>query len=145
MAEANPEGERAGVEQEARSPPLSEIAGTLLEAARRFVQDVGELLGLETRRAVQALAWMAALAVTAGLLGAAAWFLLLAAAYTALLDLGVASATALLLLAGFNLLGAAASVAIIRRLSGALSFPAARRVLLGHSQYGATKPQNTGT
>ena len=145
MAEANPDGEHTGAEQEARSPPLSEIAGALLETARRFVQDVGELLGLETRRAFQALAWMAALAVIAGLLGAAAWFFLLAAAYTALLDLGMASGAALLLLAGLNLLGAVASVAIIRRLSGALTFPAARRALLGNSEYGATKPQNTGT
>lgn len=145
MGEPNADEPRGSAEEGARSPPLSEVAGALLEAARRFVQDVGELLGLETRRAFEALAWMAALAVMAGLLGAAAWFFLLAAAYTALLDLGMAAGAALLLLAGLNLLGALVSVAVVRRLSGALTFPAARRALLGNAGYGATKSQNTRT
>lgn len=128
---AEPDPDRSSAEEEVGSLPLSEVASALLAAGQRFVQDVGELLGLETRRAFQALTWMAALAVVAGLLGAAAWFLLLAAAYTGLRDWGMASWAAFLLLAGLNLLGALISVVIIRRLSSALLFRATRRVLLG--------------
>lgn len=142
MAEAD--SEHSSGEEHAGSLPLSEVADALLEAGRRFVQHVGELLGLETRRAVQALTWMVALAVLAGLWGAATWFLLLAAAYTALVDLGLGSAAVLLLLAGLNLLGAILSVVIIRRLSSALLFRATRRVLLGEPKHEPTKSQHTG-
>ncbi|EAR20421.1 phage holin family protein [Nitrococcus mobilis] len=141
---AEPDAERASAEEDSGAPPLSEIVGALLSASQRFVRDVGELLGLETRRAFQALAWMAALAVWAGLLGAGTWFLLLAAAYTALIDSGMVSAAALLLLAGLNLLGAVLGIVIIRRLSRALLFRAVRRVVLGESRYASVKPQNTG-
>lgn len=132
--EPKPDVERPRAEEEAKAPPLSEVSSALLVAGKRFVQDVGELLGLETRRAFQALAWMVALAVVAGFLGAATWFSLLAAAYTGLMGLGIASWAAFLVLAGANLLGAVVSVVIIRRLSSALLFRATRRVLLGESR-----------
>ncbi|MDN5848836.1 MAG: hypothetical protein L0H63_04240 [Nitrococcus sp.] len=141
---AEPDAQRSTAEEEARALPLSEVASALLEAGRRFVQDVGELLGLETQRALQALAWMVALAVLAALLRAGAWFLLLAAAYTALVDLGMDSTAALLLLAALNLLGVIISALIIRRLSSALLFRATRRALLGEPKHEPIKPQNTG-
>lgn len=141
---AEPASERSSGEEDAGSLPLREVASALLEAGRRFVQDVGVLLGLETQRALQALTWMAALAVLAALLGAGAWFLLLAAAYTALVDLGMGSSAALVLLAGLNLLGVIISALIIRRLSSALLFRATRRVLLGEPKYEPIKRRNTG-
>lgn len=141
MAESDPE--HSSAVEDAESLPLSEVASALLEASRRFVQHVGELLGLETQRALQALTWMAALAVLAALLGAGAWFLLLAAAYTALVDLGMGSSAALVLLAGLNLLGVIISALIIRHLSSALQFRATRRVLLGEPKHEPIKPQNT--
>ncbi len=143
---AEPDAERASAEEGLEeAPPLSEAAGALLEAGRQFVRDVGELLGLEAQRAFLALTWMAALAVGAGLLGVGTWFLLLAAAYAALVDLGMASGAAFLLLAGLNLLGAILSVAMIRRVSKALLFRATRRALLGELNHAPVKPQDTGT
>ncbi|MCO6439807.1 MAG: phage holin family protein [Nitrococcus mobilis] len=142
---AEPDAERASAEEASEAPPLSEAVGALLEAARQFVRDVGELLGLEAQRAFQALTWMAALAVGAGLLGAGAWFLLLAAAYTVLIDWGMAGGAVFLLLAGLNLLGAIMSAVIIRRMSKALLFRATCRVLLGEPNHAPAKPQNTGT
>lgn len=148
--EPKPDRERSRAKEEAKSPSLSEVSRGLFVAGQRFVQDVGELLGLETRRAFQALTWMVALAVITGLLGAATWFSLVAAAYVGLMGLGIASWVAFLVLAGANLLGAIASVMIIRRLSSALLFRATRRVLLGaprlgESKYEPAEPQNTRT
>ncbi|MDN5871028.1 MAG: hypothetical protein L0H73_09980 [Nitrococcus sp.] len=140
---AEPDPEHSSTEENATPLPLTEIASALLGAGRRFVQHVGELLGLETQRALQALTWMVALAVLAGLLAAGTWLLLLAAAYTALVDLGMGSAAALLLLAALNLLGVIISALIIRRLSSALMFRATRRVLLGEPKHEPFKPPHT--
>lgn len=143
MAESGPE--RSAPQEDADSLPLSEVAAVLLEAVRRFIQDVGELLGLEARLAGRAIAWMLGLAVLAGLLGAATWFLLLAAAYTALLDQGLTSVAALLLLAALNLAGTILCVAVTRRLSSALLFRATRRALLEETSHAQPPPRDTGT
>lgn len=142
---AEPDSERSSTEEGTEPLPLSEVVSALLQAARGFAQDVGELFGLETQRAFQALTWMVALAVLIGLLGASVWFALLAAAYIALVDLGMAAEAALLLLAALSLLGVLLSVMIIRRLSSALLFRATRRVLLGEPRNEPTEPPHTGT
>ncbi|HET8700925.1 MAG TPA: phage holin family protein [Nitrococcus sp.] len=153
---AKPDLDRSSVEEEKGAMPLSEVAGALFTAGQRFAQDVGELLGLEARRAFRALTWMVALAVVAGLLGAAMWLALLAAAYIGLMDLGIPNWGAFLVLAGANLVGALISLLIIRRLSSALLFRTTRRVLLGEprpaeltptglTRYEPAESQDTGT
>lgn len=121
----------------AGAPATTQIA-QLLETTRRLVavvaelaQDQLQLLALESERAGQALARMAALGLAAGLLVAGSWLGLSLALVFWLLEWGLRTSLALLLASGMNLLGLWLVLQGLQRESAALGFPGTLRSLQG--------------
>jgi uncharacterized membrane protein YqjE len=118
-------------------PGALEMAQSLWLELRGLAHDRFRLAGLETQRAGESLVAMVTAGVMAGFLLACAWLGLLAAAVLWLVDDGMAAHCAVLLSVAVNLLFALVLIAVIRRKSRFLQFPATLRSL----QPIAPKPQ----
>ncbi|MDD5266126.1 MAG: phage holin family protein [Methylococcales bacterium] len=109
---------------------------TVLEDARSLWH---ELLGLthdhlliatlEARQAGESLVSMMLAGIMAAFLLSAAWMGVMAAAVLGLIDNGIVASNAILLAVAFNLLFALILIAVIRRKSRSLQFPATLRSL----------------
>lgn len=116
-------------EAPAGSRGLLEDAKLLWSELRGLTHDQFQLVTLELKLAGESLVVMIAAAVMAAVLVVSAWLGLVTAAVVGLIDIGIAPITALLLGVGFNIVGAALLVVLIRRRSQYLQFPATRRSL----------------
>lgn len=109
---------------------LQALAGAGLRAARNLVAASFELFALELRAAGLALAGMLTLAIGAALLGVTIWLLIqMALVQVLVLYAGVGSVTALLAVAGINLVLAAGLVMMMTRAGRHLEFRATRTAL----------------
>jgi hypothetical protein len=106
-----------------------ELAQSLWLELRGLAHDRFRLAGLETQRAGKSLVAMVTAGVMVGFLLACAWLGLLAAAVLWLVGNGMAASCAVLLSVAFNLFLALLLIALIRRKSRFLQFPATLRSL----------------
>jgi hypothetical protein len=133
----------AGVRSEsaARASDLLGDALLLTRELRAGLYDQLSLAGYEAQLAARSLSAMVAAAVGIGVLLVSAWLGLLAAGTSALIDLGLAPAIAMLIGAALNLIALLSLYGLIRRKSRNLAFPATRRTvqpasLRGHESSG---------
>ncbi|MGQ3051534.1 MAG: phage holin family protein [Roseateles sp.] len=109
-----------------------------------LVSDRVELLSLELKRAVRALAQIVALLVAVGILGVTAWLLLWAGVIRLLVDAGLPMAGALLLSVVVNVLAVVLVLQRVRSLLPKLSLPATRRHLMITPDPAPPKPPEEG-
>jgi uncharacterized membrane protein YqjE len=121
--------------RDASAPPpdLGEHAASFANELRGLVHDHLELVTLETRLCIHNLLRMTVVAVLSGLVLAGAWFALSGAAVLVLINVGVAPAMAMVLLAVANVLLALGGWLLIRHTSARLGWPAIQRTLKPHS------------
>lgn len=110
-------------------PDLGEYAAVLAREVRGLVHDHIELATLESRLLVARLFRMVMLAVFSALVLASAWLALTGAAVFVLINLGVAPALAMALLAAANVLLALGGWLLLKRTNGRLGWPATQRTL----------------
>jgi hypothetical protein len=106
-----------------------EDARSLWLGLRGLAHDRFRLAALETRRAGESLVSMVVEGVMVGVLLSCAWLGLVAAAVLWLVESGLVASSAILLAVAFNLLLALILIAVIRRRSRFLQFPATLRSL----------------
>jgi hypothetical protein len=110
-------------------PDLGEHAAIFAREVRGLVHDHLELATLESRLLVHRVLRMAVIAIFSALVLAGAWFALAGAAVFVLINLGVAPALAMALLAAANVLLALVAWLLLRRTSARLGWPATQRTL----------------
>lgn len=126
------EGQPPGTPGPGLSPlpaPLLEQLHALWRELPGLVSDRVELLSLELRRAVLAVAQILALLVAVGILGVTTWLLLWAGAIRMLMYAGLPMAGALLVAVAVNVLAIVLVLQRVRGLLPKLSLPATRRHL----------------
>lgn len=119
----------AASDASAPPPDLGEHAASLANELRGLVHDHLELVTLETRLCIHNVLRMAMIAIFSGLVLAGAWFALTGAAVFVLINLGVAPAMAMVVLAAANVLLALGGWQLLRHTSARLGWPATRRTL----------------
>jgi uncharacterized membrane protein YqjE len=119
----------AASDASAPPPDLGEAAATLAREVRGLVNDHIELATLETRLCIHNILRMTVLALFSALVLAGAWFALTGAAFFVLINLAVAPALAMALLAVANVLLALGGWLLLRRTSARLGWPATQRTL----------------
>ncbi|KQW52018.1 hypothetical protein ASD88_05320 [Pelomonas sp. Root662] len=124
--------------------PLLEQLQALWHELPGLVSDRVELLSLELKRAVQALAQIVALLVAVGILGVTAWLLLWAGVIRLLVDAGLPMSGALLLSVAVNVLAVVLVLQRVRSLLPQLSLPATRRHLMISPDPTPPKPPEEG-
>lgn len=110
-------------------PDLGEHAASFARELRGLVHDHLELATLESRLFIRHVLRMAVIAIFAALVLTGAWFALTGAAVFVLINLGVAPAIAMALLAATNVLLALGAWVLLRRTSARLGWPATQRTL----------------
>ena len=119
------------VPQQARSPGLGEAVGRLLADARSLVADFAELAVLDARRAAIRLAWLLGSVLITAVLLVTTWMALVAAGVVIMLGQGASWATALIVAAVLNVVGAGALVWWMLTLIKEMPFTALLRQLRG--------------
>jgi hypothetical protein len=119
----------AASDASAPPPDLGEHAAGLARELRGLVHDHLELATLETRLCFHNVLRMTVIAVFSALVLAAAWFALSGAAAFVLIELGIAPAVAMALLAAANMLVAAGGWLLLRHTSARLGWPVMQRTL----------------
>lgn len=119
----------AASDASAPPPDLGEYAASLVREVGGLVHDHLELATLESRLLIRRIIMMAMLAVFAALVLVSAWLALAGAAVFMLIDLGLAPALAMLLVAAANVLLAFGAWLLLRRTSARLGYPATQRAL----------------
>ena len=110
-------------------PDLGEHAANFAREVGGLVHDHLELATLESRLLVHRVLRMAVIAIFSALVLAGAWFALAGAAVFVLINLGVAPALAMALLAAANVMLALVAWLLLRRTSARLGWPATQRTL----------------
>jgi hypothetical protein len=119
----------AASDASAPPPDLGEHAATLAREVRGLVHDHLELATLESRLVLRRVLMMATIAVFSALVLAGAWFALTGAAVFVVINLGVAPAVAMALLALANVLLALGGWLVLRRTGARLGWPATLRTI----------------
>jgi uncharacterized membrane protein YqjE len=119
----------AASDASAPPPDLGEHAASLAREFRGLLHDHLELAALETRLCIHNLLRMTVIAIFSALVLAGAWFALSGAAAFVLIDLGLAPAMAMAMLAVANLLLALAGWLLLKHTSARLGWPAMLRTL----------------
>lgn len=119
----------AASDASAPPPDLGEYAASLASEVRGLVHDHIELATLESRLLIRRVLMMAMIAVFSALVLASAWLALTGAAVFVLIQLGIAPAMAMALLAAVNVLIALGGLLLLRRTSARLGWPATQRTL----------------
>jgi hypothetical protein len=119
----------AASDASAPPPDLGEHAASLAREFRGLVHDHLELATLETRLCFHNALRMAVIAVFSALVLAGAWFALSGAAAFVLIEMGLAPALAMALLAAANLLVGFAGWLLLRHTSAQLGWPGMQRTL----------------
>jgi hypothetical protein len=117
--------------QQRRPPGLGEVIGRLLAEARGLAADYAELAVLDARRAAIRLAWLLGAVLVAAVLIVTTWMALVAAAVVIMLGQGASWATALIVAAVVNVVGAGALAWWMLSLIKELPFTALLRQLRG--------------
>ncbi|MFU8896157.1 MAG: phage holin family protein [Gammaproteobacteria bacterium] len=124
----------AASDASAPPPDFGEHAASLARELRGLVHDHLELATLETRLCIHNVLRMTVIAAFSALVLAAAWVALSGAAAFLLIDLGVAPATAMALLAAVNLSVAIGGWLLLRYTSARLGWPGMQRTLKPHPE-----------
>lgn len=119
------------IPQQVRSPGLGEAVGRLLADARSLVADFAELAVLDARRAAIRLAWLLGSVLVTAVLLVTTWMALVAAGVVIMLGQGASWATALIVAAVLNVVGAGALVWWMLTLIKEMPFTALLRQLRG--------------
>ena len=117
--------------QSHRPPGLGEVIGRLLGDVRGLAADYAELAVLDARRAAIRLAWLLGSVLIAAVLLVTTWMALVAAAVVVMLGQGASWATALIVAAAVNVIGAGALAWWMLQLIKELPFTALLRQLRG--------------
>ena len=107
------------------------MLGQLLAEAKGLVADYAELAVLDARRAAIRLAWLLGSVLVAAVLLVTTWMALVAAAVVVMLGQGASWATALIVAAAVNVIGAGALAWWMLQLIKELPFTALLRQLRG--------------
>jgi uncharacterized membrane protein YqjE len=126
------------VSQRRAAPGLGQVIGTVLGDARSLVADYAELAVLDARRAAIRLAWLLGAVLVAAVLVVTTWMALVAAGVVVMLGQGASWATALMVAAVLNIVGAGALAWWMLALIKELPFTALLRQLRGDAPQ---KPQ----
>lgn len=114
-----------------RPPGLGDLIGRLLGEAKSLVTDYAELAVLDARRAAIRLAWLLGAVLIAAVLVVTTWMALVAAGVVLMLGHGASWATALMVAAVLNVIGAGALAWWMLALIKELPFTALLRQLRG--------------
>ena len=114
-----------------RPAGLGEVLGRLVVEARGIAADYAELAVLDARRAAIRLAWLLGAVLVAAVLVVTTWMALVAAGVVLMLGQGASWATALIVAAVVNVVGAGALAWWTLRLVKELPFTALLRQLRG--------------
>ena len=117
--------------QSRRPPGLGEVIGRLLGDVRGLAADYAELAVLDARRAAIRLAWLLGSVLIAAVLLVTTWMALVAAGVVVMLGQGASWATALIVAAVVNVIGAGALAWWMLQLIRELPFTALLRQLRG--------------
>jgi hypothetical protein len=117
--------------QSRRPPGLGEVIGRLLGDVRGLAADYAELAVLDARRAAIRLAWLLGSVLIAAVLLVTTWMALVAAGVVLMLGQGASWATALIVAAALNVVGAGALGWWMLQLIKELPFTALLRQLRG--------------
>jgi uncharacterized membrane protein YqjE len=114
-----------------RAPGLGQLVGRLLAETRSLASDYAELAVLDARRAAIRLAWLLGAVLIVAVLVVTTWMAFVAAGVVLVIGHGASWATALIVAAVLNIVGAAALVWWMLALLKELPFTALLRQLRG--------------
>jgi uncharacterized membrane protein YqjE len=114
-----------------RAPGLGQLVGRLLAETRSLASDYAELAVLDARRAAIRLAWLLGAVLIVAVLVVTTWMAFVAAGVVLVIGHGASWATALIVAAVLNIVGAGALVWWMLALLKELPFTALLRQLRG--------------